>query len=380
MSEKSGENLSEIPIILADVSDEMSLNRMAMNTRVLINCVGPYILSGESVIKSCLKEGTHYVDFSAEPLFIEKMQLLYNEEAQEKGVYIVSACGLESIPADMGVVYLQQQFNDSLNSVELYFRAFLTMKVPIFSALANYASWESIIYTFANMWELRNIRSKLFKDNLPILTPKLRNSFLFHKNRDVGGNVSAPYPSIDKSIMTRSQRHFFKQENKRPVQLNVYFVFSTFLQFLAIVLAGGLHLILLLFLINFKFGRSLLLHYPRFFSLGLISRDGPTEKVMDSTMFEMTFIGEGWKEKSDDPLAYNDKPVNKKMVIKLTSPHSAYGATCVAILLSAKTILEDSKKMPANGGVLPPGAAFANTSLFQKLTENGFEFEIVEMS
>jgi short subunit dehydrogenase-like uncharacterized protein len=254
MSEKSGEDLSEIPIILADVSDEMSLNRMAMNTRVLINCVGPYMLSGESVIKACLKEGTHYVDFTAEPQFMEKMQLLYNEEAQGKNVYIVSACGFDSIPADMGVVYLQQQFNGCVNSVELYFRVFLKIKMPLFSTIANYATWESIMYFFANSRELKDIRRKLFLHKLPKSEPKLKNRFLLHRSRYAGGIISAPYPGVDKSIVMRSQRHFFKQESKRPVQLKVYFALSTFLQLFTIVLVGGFYLLLLNF--NFLFSQS----------------------------------------------------------------------------------------------------------------------------
>lgn len=38
------------------------------------------------------------------------MQLKYNEQAEEAGVYIISACGYDSIPNDMGTVFLQQQF------------------------------------------------------------------------------------------------------------------------------------------------------------------------------------------------------------------------------------------------------------------------------
>lgn len=38
------------------------------------------------------------------------MQLKYHKEAEEAGVYIISACGFDSIPNDMGVVFLQKNF------------------------------------------------------------------------------------------------------------------------------------------------------------------------------------------------------------------------------------------------------------------------------
>jgi len=43
--------------------------------------------------------------------YIGKMQLKYNEEADRNGVYIISACGaVDSIPVDVGAVYLQSKF------------------------------------------------------------------------------------------------------------------------------------------------------------------------------------------------------------------------------------------------------------------------------
>lgn len=43
--------------------------------------------------------------------YMDRMQLEYHEAARQKGVYIVSACGFDSIPDDLGLVFLQNQFN-----------------------------------------------------------------------------------------------------------------------------------------------------------------------------------------------------------------------------------------------------------------------------
>lgn len=51
---------------------------------------------------------------------MEKMQLKYHEDAKENEVYVVSACGFDSIPADMGVVFLKNEFGGQLNSVDIF--------------------------------------------------------------------------------------------------------------------------------------------------------------------------------------------------------------------------------------------------------------------
>jgi len=38
------------------------------------------------------------------------MQLKYHEEAASKGIHIVGTCGFDSIPADMGVTFTQENF------------------------------------------------------------------------------------------------------------------------------------------------------------------------------------------------------------------------------------------------------------------------------
>ena len=46
--------------------------------------------------------------------YLEKMQLLYNEKAREAGLYIVGACGFDSIPADLGVLFTRNSFKGQL--------------------------------------------------------------------------------------------------------------------------------------------------------------------------------------------------------------------------------------------------------------------------
>lgn len=100
---------------------------------------------------------------------------------------------------------------------------------------------------------------------------------------------------------------------------------------------------------------------------------------MESTNFEMMFAGEGWKETLAEPTDTYETPMNKKIITKVTGHNPGYGATCVALLLAATTILKDNSKMPNTGGVFSPGAAFKNTSLIADLCKNGFTFEVIKI-
>lgn len=69
--DEQGENaevdLSKIPIVIADIHSEESLNEMAKKAKVILNCCGPYRVYGEPVVKACIANKTHHVDVSGEP-------------------------------------------------------------------------------------------------------------------------------------------------------------------------------------------------------------------------------------------------------------------------------------------------------------------------
>lgn len=90
------------------------------NFQIVLNCCGPYRFYGEMVVKACIANGTHHVDISGEPQYIDKMQIKYNDLAQEKGVYVVSSCAYESIPAEMGVLYAEKNFPGKISKYEVY--------------------------------------------------------------------------------------------------------------------------------------------------------------------------------------------------------------------------------------------------------------------
>ncbi|XP_050069983.1 saccharopine dehydrogenase-like oxidoreductase [Anopheles maculipalpis] len=377
VEKKANKDLSEVPIITADLKDEESLKRMAEQCKVLINCCGPYRFYGKPVVSACIEAGTHHVDVSGEPQYMERMQLEYHQQAQERGVYVVSACGFDSIPADLGTVFLEREFDGVVNSVETYLQ--VSSKIPHDGgAVLHYGTWESAIYGLAHANELRPLRTQLYKTRLPNFQPRLKDRMVVHKASFLNGWWAVPFPGSDRSVVMRSQRHFYDTEKKRPIQMKAYVAFESIVQVLGVALVA----IVFAIMCRFKFGRQLLLKYPKLFTLGYASHEGPSEKSMENAQFAIYFRGEGWDkdEKLLEPTDQFKSPPTKKIVTKVSGTNPGYGATCVALILSALTILRESDKMPGTGGVYPPGAAYAKTSLIEQLSKNGFKFEVIKPS
>jgi len=96
-------------IVVADLADEESMARMAADTRVLISTVGPYLQHGEPAVKAAAEAGIDYVDLTGEPQFVDEMWLKHHETAVRTGARLVHACGFDSIPYDLGVLYTIDQ-------------------------------------------------------------------------------------------------------------------------------------------------------------------------------------------------------------------------------------------------------------------------------
>ena len=140
-------------VIVCDVNDELSLLEMAGKGKLVLNCVGPYRFSGEAVVKACLTKYTHHIDVSGEPQFLETIQLRYHEEAEDKGVYIIGACGFDSIPSDVGASLIHNTMGGPVNTIETYLEVGNTSNAK--GAEINFATWQSAVYGVAHSKELK---------------------------------------------------------------------------------------------------------------------------------------------------------------------------------------------------------------------------------
>ncbi|UAA39808.1 saccharopine dehydrogenase NADP-binding domain-containing protein [Paraneptunicella aestuarii] len=107
-----GDKASTIPLIVADAADEASLQAMCNSTKVVVSTVGPYALYGEPLVKVCAETGTDYCDLTGETQWIAAMLKKYEAKAKETGARIVNCCGFDSIPSDLGLLFLQEQAHE----------------------------------------------------------------------------------------------------------------------------------------------------------------------------------------------------------------------------------------------------------------------------
>jgi short subunit dehydrogenase-like uncharacterized protein len=98
----------------ADSSNPPSLYALAARTKVVCTTVGPYAKYGEHVVAACAAHGTHYCDLTGEPQFVRRMIDRYDEAARSTGARIVTCCGFDSIPSDIGTFMLYRAFEERL--------------------------------------------------------------------------------------------------------------------------------------------------------------------------------------------------------------------------------------------------------------------------
>ncbi len=119
MAGRSAQKLAEIrdligapadtPLVVADASNPESLAAMAARARVILTTVGPYQLYGSELVAACVRKGTAYADLCGEPGWMREMIDTHQEAAQRSGARITFSCGFDSIPFDLGVLFLQAE-------------------------------------------------------------------------------------------------------------------------------------------------------------------------------------------------------------------------------------------------------------------------------
>ena len=99
----------KLPLLAADASDAKALAGLVSQAKAIITTVGPYQRYGEPLVMACAQAGTDYVDLCGEPAWMAQMIPRLEGPARASGARIVFSCGFDSIPFDLGVVFLQAE-------------------------------------------------------------------------------------------------------------------------------------------------------------------------------------------------------------------------------------------------------------------------------
>ncbi|XP_062106571.1 probable mitochondrial saccharopine dehydrogenase-like oxidoreductase At5g39410 [Humulus lupulus] len=379
-----------IPILTADTNDVSSLHHLCAQTKIILNCVGPFRLYGEPVVAACAEIGTDYLDISGEPEFMELMEAKYHEKAVDAGSLVVSACGFDSVPAEMGFLFNSRQWVDPAlpNRVEAYLSLESDKKIA-----GNIGTYESAVLGVANAHKLRELRRSRPKRSRPAIPgPPLKGSVLERQKKI--GLWALKLPSADSIVVRRtfstltenpgglpgkneSIEQMFNREaywsTVKPAHFGVKIGSKSLLSIFCIMTVG----VILGIFGQFSFGRWLLLKFPSFFSLGLFRKKGPSEDEVRSASFKMWFVGHGF---SDSSLVSQEKPKpHMEIITRVMGPEIGYLTTPIILVQCALILLNQRDNLP-KGGVFTPGIVFGPTDLQERLQDNGITFDVVSRS
>ncbi len=112
-----------LPLIVGDAFDETFINALTKQARLVVSTVGPYARYGATLVAACAANGTDYCDLSGETPWMHRMINAHQKEAEASGARIVHSCGFDSIPSDLGVLFLQtraqKRFGHPMTNVKM---------------------------------------------------------------------------------------------------------------------------------------------------------------------------------------------------------------------------------------------------------------------
>ncbi|KAK7365047.1 hypothetical protein VNO80_13821 [Phaseolus coccineus] len=376
-----------IPILAADTADAASLRLLCGRARLLLNCVGPFRLHGEPVVAACVAAGCDYLDITGEAEFMERVEREYHAQAVKNETLVVSACGFDSVPAEMGFLFHSRQWVGPArpNRVEAYLGLESEKRI-----VGNFGTFESAVMAVKDLKEMEQRRVIRVKPKIPGPPPK--GEIIEHQKKIglwgvtlpsadatlVGRTLStlteSPHglPGLNESEEMVEKRKAFWSSVK-PAHFGVKLGSKSLLHLFGFITIG----IFIGLLGRFSFGRWLLLKYPSIFTFGGFSKNGPSEEEIASASFKMWFIGHGF---SNESLAAegNTKP-DTEIITRVMGPEMGYVTTPI-ILVQCALILHTQRNNLPKGGVYTPGVVFGPTDLQERLQQNGISFDFISKS
>jgi len=387
-------NFDDLPILVADVKDSKALKGVAMKAKVLVNATGPYRYFGDYVVDACLEGGAHYVDISGETDWIEKNAIRCQDKAREKGLFIVSSCGFDSVPSDLGMVWVENFYrknNARLSCVDEYVEH-TGPDVP-----GNATTYRALVDGYGNIESSKQVRKEI--ESQPWRVPRKELKRIGPKHRPLRGSYwwdervggySTLNTFADNAIIANSQGMraalLGQQTGEQPSfpQYAIYFVIAHSYWELLPFIGMGINLKMFT---GSKWGRNFLKKHPQFATAGMFTDNvfgKTTEEEFSKVGFKITMFAKGFSDEQK-----HDDTFDEFATATITGPDIGYNATAALVIECGLQILwnldtiskGDLEKMAPKleGGCYTPGTVFAATDLIQVLEDSGkFKFEIVK--
>ena len=117
LSEQSG--MTGFPFrkfAVTDRTDDASLLSLLSESRLLLNCAGPFSKTAAIMAKGCIQAGTHYLDITGEYRVFEHL-MTFDQEARNKGVIVMPGVGFDVVPTDCMALHLHEALPDATRLV-----------------------------------------------------------------------------------------------------------------------------------------------------------------------------------------------------------------------------------------------------------------------
>ena len=97
-----------VPTIVVDSAEQTAIDAMVRGTRIILSTAGPFQLYSDAVVDSCVRFGSHYLDISGETLWAGSLIERFHDRATASGIRIIPSCGFDSVPSDLGAIWVNQ--------------------------------------------------------------------------------------------------------------------------------------------------------------------------------------------------------------------------------------------------------------------------------
>ncbi|CAD6901936.1 unnamed protein product [Tilletia caries] len=402
-------------IIVADVMDQDSLVSMCKQSVLVLNCVGPYAFFGHQVVRAVLQAneeikladpgatGISYLDITGEPNFIEKSCLENHRKAQELGITILHSAGFDSVPADLGVLFTKQKLLERSvqpTSIEMFFQ--LNSGKRGFGI--HFATYASAVNGFSTRHILAKTRKALgsllprppkpaalavgLSDGLPRRQTRVPGVLYAPEYQDATGSGQTrgtyllPFFFADPAVVRLSHALDVDLKTKVPPIKLVAWINIPKLRALLLVITS---LSFFGIMAGFKWGRSSLLRFPKLFSSGMVSHEGPTRQQIQSTSFLTTLVARGHSSAaianaSNNSDSKSARRPDHKINVLVSGPEPGYDATPLCMLACVEVMLSPSQRDLVRRGVLTPSVALGGTRIIDVLQSQpgGVRFKVVD--
>lgn len=109
----------DLKIKTADINDSKTLDNAFFDSKIIVNCAGPYLDTAEPVIKSALRLGSHYIDLSAEQKAVMDVFEQFSEQAERDKILVIPAAAFYGGLADLLSTSLTSDWNQ-IDEINVY--------------------------------------------------------------------------------------------------------------------------------------------------------------------------------------------------------------------------------------------------------------------